>query len=539
VSTEALAPRLRTADRAVAYNRPRAAGRELIVVVDFGSQYSLLIARRIRECGVYCELVPHDLPAGELARMSPRGIVLSGGPSSVHDADAPRLAPELLSLGVPVLGICYGAQLLALASGGSVQRASAREFGRAKICPQVPDRLLDGLAAREPAWMSHGDAIGEVGPRLEVIARSDNGSIAAFRGPGPCYGIQFHPEVKHTPAGAAILSRFARDICGCTERWSADSFVDETIAWIADRVGGGRAICALSGGVDSGVAATLAHHAIGDRLTCVFIDHGLLRAREAAECRQVFAEHLQMDVRFVDAADRFLTALKGAVDPEEKRRRIGAAFVGVFEEAAASLGQATAFVQGTTYPDVVESAGDSTRHTSAAAKIKTHHNVGGLPETMKLDLLDPLSFLFKDEVRAVGRRLGLPEEIIQRHPFPGPGLAVRIIGEVTPERAGTLRLADDIFISELRRQNLYSTVSQALCVLTPVKTVGVMGDARTYEDLVALRAVTTEDWMTADWARLPADFLALVASRIVNEVPGVNRVVYDITSKPPATVEWE
>ncbi len=538
MSTEAAAPRP-AADRAVAFNRPQVAGRELIVVVDFGSQYSLLIARRIRECGVYCELVPHHLPAQELAAMSPRGIVLSGGPSSVHDPDAPRLAPGILGLGVPVLGICYGAQLLATAAGGTVERASTREFGPAQICPQVPDPLLDGLAPREPAWMSHGDTIRDPGTGLEVIARSENGAVAAFRGPGPVYGIQFHPEVRHTPAGMTILSRFARDICGCAGDWSADGFVDETVAWIADRVGDGRAICALSGGVDSGVAATLAHRAIGDRLTCVFIDNGLLRAGEADECRKVFAEHLRMDVRIVDAADRFLSALKGAADPEEKRRRIGSAFIAVFEDAAASLGQARAFVQGTTYPDVVESAGDSSRHSAAAAKIKTHHNVGGLPASMKLDLLDPLSFLFKDEVRAVGRRLGLPGEIVDRHPFPGPGLAVRVIGEVTAERAQTARLADDIFITELRRHGLYQSVAQALCVLTPVKTVGVMGDARTYEDLAALRAITTDDWMTADWARLPGDFLALVSSRIVNEVPGVNRVVYDITSKPPATVEWE
>lgn len=527
------------AERVKSFNRPGAAQRELIVVIDYGSQYSLLIARRVREIGVYCEIVPHETAYEHLTRLNPKGIILSGGPSSVYDAGSPQLDERVLALGIPVLGICYGAQLIVKQHGGTVEPSKNREYGRASIVLSLSDKILNQFGTGAQVWMSHGDEIVDPGQGADVIARSNDGLIAAVRFPGKIYGVQFHPEVHHTPNGKNFLSAFARDVCHCSEEWSADEFIEDTVQWIRDRVGDGRILCALSGGVDSGVAASLVHRAVGDQLTCVFIDNGLLRAREADECRNVFAKHLAMDVRFVDAEDDFYAALEGLSDPEEKRRAIGTAFMEAFEKIAPSLGDAGFFAQGTTYPDVVESAGDSKRHSAAAAKIKTHHNVGGLPETMKLDLLDPLSFLFKDEVRSVGRKLGLPPEIVERHPFPGPGLAVRIIGEVTRERAEMLRKADDIFISELRRQGLYGTVSQALCVLTPIKSVGVMGDARTYENVLALRAVTTEDWMTADWARLPYEFLDDVSGMIVSQVAGINRVVYDITSKPPATVEWE
>jgi GMP synthase (glutamine-hydrolysing) len=525
--------------RALAFNRPSVHADDVIVVLDYGSQYSLLIARRLRELGVYSELLPADADEATLRALAPRGVILSGGPLSVYDTGAPTLSDAVLRLDVPTLGICYGAQLLAQHFGGTVEPSARREFGRSGIAMDAPDALFADIAGDTHAWMSHTDHVVALPPGFQQLAHSDTGLVAAFGDGTRFWGVQFHPEVSHTPFGASLLHNFVREVCGCAGTWSPASFIDETVSWLRERIGTGRVICALSGGVDSGVAAALVARAVGAQLTCVFVDNGLLRQGEAEACMAVFAEHLKIDVIKVDAADRFLTALAGITDPEEKRRTIGRCFLEVFEEVAPTLGDATFFAQGTTYPDVIESAGDSKRHSAAAAKIKTHHNVGGLPDSMRLELLDPLSFLFKDEVRQVGRELGLPEEIVDRHPFPGPGLAVRMTGAVTAERLERLRSADHIFITELRRAGLYRHTAQALVVLTSDKSVGVLGDARTYEDVVALRAVDTEDWMTADWSRLPYDFLALVSNRIVNEVRGINRVVYDITSKPPATVEWE
>lgn len=526
-------------DSVRAYNRPSVQASEVVVVLDYGSQYSLLIARRLREFGVYSELLPADVDAETLRRLAPRGVILSGGPNSVYDDGAPPLPEGVLELGVPVLGICYGAQLLAHHLGGSVQASSHRQFGRTSVVLDAPSRLLDGVEGDLSAWMSHTDHVFSLPEGIERVASSEAGILAAFGDGDRIWGVQFHPEVSHTTFGRTVLSNFVHAICGCGTSWSATSFIDDTVNWLRERIGAQRVICALSGGVDSGVAAALVARAVGDQLTCVFVDTGLLRLDEGDECMAVFAGHLDMRVVRVNAADRFLAALDGVTDPEEKRRRIGRSFMETFEEVAPSLGDATFFAQGTTYPDVIESAGDTHRHSAAAAKIKTHHNVGGLPASMNLELLDPLSFLFKDEVRQVGRELGLPEEIVDRHPFPGPGLAVRMTGAVTPERLDRLRRADAIFISELRAAGHYPRTAQALAVLTSEKTVGVLGDARTYEDLLALRAVDTEDWMTADWSPLPHEFLARVSNRIVNEVQGINRVVYDITSKPPATVEWE
>jgi len=507
---------------------------DAVVIVNFGSQYSQLIARRVRECQVYCELVPPDASWDQVAPLRPKGIILSGGPASVYAPGAP-LAPDwVFTSGRPVLGICYGMQLLAHQLGGRVAPAERREYGQATVRRLVETPLFRGLPEAFTVWMSHGDSIAELPPGFVALAATENAPVAAM-GRDHLIGLQFHPEVAHTPLGQEIIRNFLFAICGCQPTWTPGSFIDEAIAHIRATVGTGRAICALSGGVDSTVAAVLTHRAIGDRLTCIFVNNGLLRLHEPEQVLASFAR-LHLPVRYVDASARFLARLRGVTDPEEKRRRIGEEFIRVFEAEAAALGPVEFLVQGTLYPDVIESAGQG---TGPAATIKTHHNVGGLPERMGLRLVEPLRFLFKDEVRRVGRVLGLPEEILTRHPFPGPGLAVRVIGEVTEERLAILRQADAIFIEELRRAGLYESVSQALAVLTPVRSVGVMGDSRTYAYVVALRAVTTEDWMTADWARLPADLLARVSSRIVNEVRGVNRVVYDITTKPPATVEWE
>jgi GMP synthase (glutamine-hydrolysing) len=511
-------------------------GGQVIAVVDFGSQYSQLIARRVREARVYCELVPWDAPADQIDRMGPSGFILSGGPASVYDEGAPTLPSWVKDSPKPVLAICYGMQLLAHELGGRVDPSTHREYGHADIrvvdgdCP-----LFTGLPKTTSVWMSHGDRITALPTGFQVVADSASSPAGAISD-GRRFGLQFHPEVVHTPLGTEIIRRFLYGVCGCTPTWEPASFVAEAVSRIRSQVGAGSAICGLSGGVDSSVAAALAHRAIGDRLTCIFVDHGMLRAGEAEQVQVTFRENLHAKLVYVEAADRFLSRLAGVEDPEAKRRLIGEEFIRVFEEEAAKLGDAGYLVQGTLYPDVIESA---TRENKSAAKIKTHHNVGGLPADMDLRLVEPLRYMFKDEVRAAGAELGLPDEIVWRHPFPGPGLAIRVIGEVTSERLAVLRAADAIFIAELREAGLYRQVSQALAVLTPLRTVGVMGDGRTYANVVALRAVTTDDFMTADWARIPYQVLGRISSRIVNEVPSVNRVVYDVSTKPPATIEWE
>jgi len=515
------------------------ASHEAIAVLDFGSQYTQLIVRRVRECHVYCRLFPHDVAESELAAFAPKGIILSGGPASVYDPDAPRLLPHVIGLDVPILGICYGMQALAQTFGGQVQPAPRREYGPAILNEIAADNpLFVGLHAPQPVWMSHGDRVQMLPPGFVALASSANSPIAAMAHPERrIYALQFHPEVAHTPQGMQILRNFLYRICGCHGDWTPGSFIAESIAQIRRQVGDGKAICALSGGVDSSVAAALAARAMGAQLTCVFVDHGLLRLGEAERNMSLFREYVDAEVIRVNARERFLQALAGVTDPEEKRKRIGATFIRVFEEAARQLGRVDFLVQGTLYPDVIESA--DPRKSQAAAHIKTHHNVGGLPSDMKFSLIEPLRDLFKDEVRAVGAELGLPDAIVQRQPFPGPGLAVRIIGEVTAERLETLRLADAIVTTEIEAAGLGRDIWQYFAILTPLRSVGVMGDGRTYANVVALRAVTSQDAMTADWARLPYDLLGKIANRIVNEVPDVNRVVYDVTGKPPATIEWE
>ena len=512
------------------------AGFDVVVVLDFGSQYSQLITRRIRERGVYSELLPHDVSWDEVAALAPKGVILSGGPSSVYDPGAPQLPGWVLDRKLPVLGICYGLQLLAQVLGGRVVPAERREYGPATVAVVEPDSpLFAGLPETMDVWMSHGDHVLEPPPGFSVLAASANAPIAAI-GRENIVGIQFHPEVAHTPYGADLIGNFLRSVCGCRSTWAADSFVDAAVADIREKVGDERVLLGLSGGVDSAVAAALIHRAIGDRLTPVFVDNGLLRQGEADLVRDVFGRAFGMNLVSVDARRRFLDRLAGVVDPEGKRKVIGETFVRVFEAEAERLGPFAFLAQGTLYPDVIES---TTLDTKAAVKIKTHHNVGGLPADMRFKLLEPLKFLFKDEVRAVGRELGLPEEIVGRQPFPGPGLAVRIIGDVTDEDLGLLRRADAIVRDEIDTAGLGADVWQAFAVLLPVRTVGVMGDDRTYGRVCAIRAVTSEDAMTADWARLPYDLLARASNRIVNEVAGITRVVYDISSKPPATIEWE
>jgi len=514
------------------------AGPETVIVLDFGSQYSMLIARRIRECHVYCELLPFNAPWERVARVNLKGFVLSGGPASVYAESAPLAPAYVFEKGLPVLGICYGMQLLAHQLGGRVSPSEKHEYGHTVIHQAELSELFADLPPAIPVWMSHGDQIVQMPAGFRSLAYSDNSPIAVMGNDHGMFGLQFHPEVVHTPQGKQIVENFLYRVCGCRGDWTPSNFVADSIERIHEQVGDGHVICALSGGVDSAVAATLVHRAVGDQLTCIFVNNGLLRREEPERVLDTFRRNLKMNLIYVDATDRFLKILSGVIDPEEKRHRVGEEFIHVFEEEADKLGRVDFIVQGTTYPDVIESASSPTGD-GAAAKIKTHHNVGGLPSQMTLKLIEPVRYLFKDEVRQVGLAVGLPEEMVFRQPFPGPGLSIRIIGEVTPEKLDILRGCDWVVMDEVKKANLYRELWQSFAVLTDSRSVGVMGDFRTYGHVVALRLVTAEDAMTADWARLPYDLLARIANRIVNEVPGVNRVVYDITSKPPGTIEWE
>jgi GMP synthase (glutamine-hydrolysing) len=511
-----------------------------VVVLDYGGQYSQLIARRVRECGVFSELLPHHVGAEEVARRRPKGLILSGGPASVYADGAPRLDPRLLELGIPVLGICYGMQLVALSLGGRVEGAEVGEFGRSKLTVRESGRLLAGLPDEQTCWMSHRDTVFEPPPGFTALASSTASPVAAFESlERAVYGIQFHPEVVHTPFGQDILKTFLGEVCGCDLTWSAASIVEEQIARIRAQVGSGKVICGLSGGVDSSVAALLVHRAVGDQLTCVFVDHGLMRKNEGEQVIAAFRDRFGIPLVAVDAEERFLGRLRGVTDPEAKRKAIGAEFIRVFEEEAAKLAHggegARYLVQGTLYSDVIESGGGT-----GAATIKSHHNVGGLPEDLEFELVEPLRALFKDEVRAVGAELGMPERLVWRQPFPGPGLAIRIVGgEASKQRLDLLRDADYILQDEIRGAGLYRELWQSFCVLPDIRTVGVQGDERTYGNVIVIRAVTSDDAMTADWARLPYDLLEQIASRMINELREVNRVVLDITSKPPGTIEWE
>ena len=513
-----------------------------ILILDYGSQVTQLIARRVREHNVYCEIHPFRMSLDAIRAYGPAGIILSGGPASVHEEGAPDLDPAIVELGIPVLGICYGLQLLAARLGGRVEASDEREFGPAMLDHTSDDPLLRGLpdgeggATRRKVWMSHGDKVLELPAGFEIIGTSDSSPNAAVRcSERKIWGVQFHPEVHHSEGGSQLLRNFVRDICGCQPGWTMQAFIEESVDRIRKQVGSGRAICGLSGGVDSTVAAALVHRAIGDQLTCIYVDHGMMRENESAEVEELFRDALGVKLVMVDAGPRFLGALAGVDDPEEKRRIIGHLFIEVFDEEADKLGGADFLVQGTLYPDVIESV--SVKGPSDT--IKTHHNVGGLPEHMRMALVEPLRELFKDEVRAVGRELQLPERAVRRHPFPGPGLAIRVLGAVSEEQLVPLRRADAILREEIERAGLYDDIWQALVVFLPIKSVGVMGDGRTYENAVALRCVSSTDAMTADWSRIPYEVLAAISSRIINEVKGINRVVYDISPKPPSTIEWE
>jgi GMP synthase (glutamine-hydrolysing) len=512
---------------------------EVIPILDFGSQYAQLIARRVREAGVFSELLAPDVSVAELRAMRPKGVILSGGPSSVYEPGAPRCDPAIFDLGIPILGICYGMQLGAEILGGKVKPAKAREYGRALLHVTAPDDpLVKGLPADTTVWMSHGDQVHHLPDDFLPLATTPTCPYAAARHrTRPFYGVQFHPEVTHTPRGEKVFHNFLYEVCRCAGTWSMGNFVEQAVATVRKQVGAGRVICGLSGGVDSSVAAALIHKAVGAQLTCIFVDNGLLRKGERELVETTFRDHFKIDLRVIDASAQFLADLSGVTDPQVKRKRIGHRFIEVFESAARQLqGEVRFLAQGTLYPDVIESGHGK---AGTAANIKLHHNVGGLPEKFGFELVEPLRELFKDEVRRVGELLGLPEEVVWRHPFPGPGLAVRVIGDVTPDRLRVLRDADEIVLEELISAGLYRKTAQVFAVLLPVGTVGVMGDARSYDGVIAIRAVESSDFMTADWARLPYEVLATMSSRIINEVKGVNRVVYDISSKPPATIEWE
>jgi len=510
---------------------------EIIPILDFGAQYAQLIARRVREKGVYSELVRPDIPADELRKLQPKGLILSGGPSSVYEPNAPRCDPAIFDLGIPILGICYGMQIGAQILGGAVKAAKSREFGRAKLTVCADDPLVRGLPQETTVWMSHGDQVQELPADFLPLATTPTCPYAAVRHKTrPFFGVQFHPEVTHTPRGEIFFENFVYEICKCSGNWTMGNFIEQTVARIVAQVGDGKVICGLSGGVDSSVVAALLHKAIGAQLECIFVDNGLLRKNERQLVESTFRDHFKINLRVNDAVRQFLSHLDGVTDPQQKRVIIGREFIEAFKREAATIPNARFLAQGTLYPDVIESGHG---HAGVSANIKLHHNVGGLPKELGFELVEPLRELFKDEVRHVGELLGLPEKLVWRHPFPGPGLAVRVVGAVTPKRLAILRDADEIVLEELVANDLYRKTAQVFAVLLPIGTVGVMGDARSYDSVIAIRAVESSDFMTADWSRLPYDVLATMSNRIINEVRGVNRVVYDISSKPPATIEWE